>query len=78
MPELAAGLRNETNLEELSGIVLRHPYPQSSSISNDPLDQEMLPADEGNNTLALTSLQSSNMTASWITHVDSLVEAIRR
>lgn len=76
--ELAAGLCNKTILEEPSGIVLRHPYPQSGSTSNDPLDQEMLPADEGNNTLALTSLQSSNMTTSRITHIDSLVEAMKK
>lgn len=78
IPELAAGLRNESNLEEPSGIVLRHPYPQGSSTSNDPLDQEMLPANEGNNTPALTSLQSSNVTASRITHIDSLVEAMKK
>lgn len=78
IPELAAGLRNETNLEEPSGIVLRHPYPQNRSTSNDPLDQEMLPAIEGNNTLALTNLQSSNMPASRNTHIESLVEAMKK
>lgn len=76
IPELAAGLRNETNVEEFGAIVLRHPYPQSSPISNGPLDQEMLPTDDSN-PLALTSLQSSNMPTSRNTHIESLVEAMK-
>jgi hypothetical protein len=77
IPELAAGLRNETNVDELA-IVLQHPYPQRSSTSNGPLDQEMLPADDGDNTLALTSLQTSNMPVSRNTHIESLVEAVKK
>lgn len=75
IPELPAGLRNETNVEELSAIVLRHPYPQSSSTSNVPLDQEMLAAD--GNALAPTSSQSSNMPDLRNTH-ESLVEAAKK
>ncbi|KAG1871217.1 hypothetical protein DFJ58DRAFT_837193 [Suillus subalutaceus] len=77
IPELAAGLHNETNAEELGAIVLRHPYPQSSFTSNGPLDQEMLPADDGN-ALALTSLQSSNMLTSQNTGIESFVEATKK
>lgn len=75
IPELAAGLRNETNAEEPSAIVLRHPYSQSSSTSNVPLDQEMLAAD--GDALAPTSSQSSNMMVLWNTYVESLVEAVK-
>ncbi|KAG1812121.1 uncharacterized protein BJ212DRAFT_1371499 [Suillus subaureus] len=74
--ELAAGLRNETNEEEFGVIVLRHPYPQSSSTSNGPLDQEMLPADDGN-ALVLTSSRPSNIPTSRNTHIEPLVEAIK-
>ncbi|KAG2128951.1 uncharacterized protein EDB93DRAFT_1183597 [Suillus bovinus] len=34
IPDLAASIRSEMNVEDLSAIVLRHPYPQSNSTSN--------------------------------------------
>lgn len=77
IPELAAGLRNETNVDEHSAIVLRHPYPQRNSPSDGPLDQEMLPTDDGN-ALDLTSSQSSNMPALRNTHIELLVEAMKK
>ncbi|KAG1869730.1 hypothetical protein C8R48DRAFT_699531 [Suillus tomentosus] len=77
VPELAAGPRNETNVEELGAIVLRHPYPHSTCNSKGSLDRETLPADDGN-TLTLTSSRSSDMPALRSTRIHkSLVEVIK-
>ncbi|KAG0691785.1 hypothetical protein DFH29DRAFT_975661, partial [Suillus ampliporus] len=58
--QLAAGLSSAMNTKERGAIILRHPYPQSSSTSKGTLDQELLPSDDSN-ALALTCSQTTNL-----------------
>ncbi|KAG0694066.1 hypothetical protein DFH29DRAFT_961524 [Suillus ampliporus] len=75
--QLAAGLSNAMNTEERGAIILRHPYPQSSSTLNGTLDQELLPSDDSN-ALALTCSQTTNLPALRTSHLGSLVEAAKQ